>query len=399
MLKKVLMVLALVGSVACSSVDPKPFVCGAPAPAGKLFKVEKGTGRHIVVLKPSAGPWLTLPSGEIRKEVRNLTKDIQSLVSIYKVAKVDRYLKGLEGFSAVLTETQVELLRKDPRVKYVQMEGYKKINEIWNLDRMDQPNLPLDNVYLPGADGAGIHIFIIDTGLDESHPDFIGRIGEGFTVVGNSNEDGHGHGTHVAGTAAGTKYGVAKKVTIHGYRVLDSQGSGTDTDIIVAIDKVAEICKANGWACVANMSLGGSPAPALDEAVCKAIANGVTFVVAGGNDNLNACNYSPSRVDLAIVAGASTIDDYPASFSNDGKCITLYSPGLDVESDWPGGGTNKISGTSMASPGIAGAAALCLQKHPGSPAMVKQCVVDLAVKGVLNSVPADTPNSLVQVEK
>jgi subtilisin family serine protease len=224
-------------------------------------------------------------------------------------------------------------------------------------------------------------------------------VGEGFSVFGGEPGDGHGHGTHVTGTIAGTQWGVAKSATIHAVRVLDAEGSGTDSDVIRGIDWVTGHVQANRWPAVANMSLGGSAAPALDQALCNSIAAGITYAVAAGNDNLNACSYSPSRVKQALTLGASDVRDSSASFSNTGGCIDLYGPGVDVESAASGGGSTVFSGTSMASPHGAGTAALCLERHPGPPAAVSACVVDHSMPNTLSGVDSDTANKLLYVKE
>lgn len=306
---------------------------------------------------------------------------------------------------AVLAGTCVEPAA-DPAVASVVQDrtfhitGTQPSPPSWGLDRIDQRNLPLNGSYTyPDSAGQGVTAYVIDTGVRITHSDFGGRASNGYDAIDNDNtaQDGHGHGTHVAGTVAGTAYGVAKKAKVVGVRVLDNSGSGTTAQVVAGIDWVARNAVKPA---VANMSLGGGADSALDTAVRNAVASGVTFVVAAGNESTNASTKSPARVTEAITVGATTSSDARASYSNYGAVLDVFAPGSSITSAWNSGdsATNTISGTSMASPHVAGAAALHLADNPAAtPVQVASALTSAATTGVVTNPGTGSPNRLLYV--
>lgn len=288
----------------------------------------------------------------------------------------------------------------NPDVEYVEPVQYFYTNAIqsgatWGLDRVDQAPLPLDSTYTYFTDASDVHAYVIDTGINSRHVDFSGRIGNGIATVG-SGDDCNGHGTHVAGTIGGTTYGLAKNITLHGVKVFGCEG-GTTTDAIVqGINWVANNAQ---FPAVANMSLGGGVSTALDSATDNLINRGVVTVVAAGNDNANACNYSPARTPNAITVASSTRNDGRSSFSNYGSCVDIFAPGSSITAPWFDSATSvkTISGTSMASPHVAGAAALYLSENPSAtPAQVAAALTSNATVGAISNVTG-APNKLLNV--
>jgi subtilisin family serine protease len=312
------------------------------------------------------------------------------------------YAHALNGFSAEMTEDEAIALADDPGVLYVEEDQEMEIvttqsNATWGLDRIDQVNLPLSASYTYTSTGSGVHAYIIDTGIRTSHTQFGGRASVGFDAVGDGRNgiDCNGHGTHVSGTVGGSTYGVAKSVSLVAVRVLSCSGSGSTSGVIAGVDWVTahRIRPA-----VANMSLGGGVSTALDTAVRNSIASGVTYAIAAGNSNANANTSSPARVSEAITVGSSTRTDARSSFSNFGSVVDIFAPGSSITSAWATSdtATNTISGTSMATPHVAGVAARFLQTNTtASAATVRNALVDAASLNKLSGIPSGTANRLL----
>ncbi|HEX9994866.1 MAG TPA: S8 family peptidase [Acidimicrobiales bacterium] len=317
------------------------------------------------------------------------------------------YSHAVNGYAAVVPDASLAALRADPAVASVsashtfRVSGQQANPPSWGLDRIDQQALPLNDRYRWNSDGTGVTAYVIDTGVFTGHNDFGGRASSGFDAIdGGAADDCHGHGTHVAGTIGGTTYGVAKNVTIKAVRVLDCGGSGTTAQVVAGIDWVTGDHDP-GEPAVANMSLGGSADNVLDQAVRNSIADGVSYAIAAGNGDpffgfpLDACTQSPARVGEAMTIGASDIQDRAASFSNYGTCIDWFAPGVNITSAWIGGAnaSNRISGTSMATPHTAGVAAQFLQTNPtATPAQVRNAIFRRTTKNIVTQTP-QTPNN------
>ena len=312
------------------------------------------------------------------------------------------YAHAINGFSAWMSDDRALALSDDPDVKFVEEDQFMtatvtQSNPPWGLDRIGQRDLPLNQTYSYTSTGAGVSVYIIDTGIRVTHTQFGGRASVGFDAVrdGQNGNDCNGHGTHVSGTVGGSTFGVAKSVRLFAVRVLSCSGSGSNAGVIAGVDWVT----ANRVRpAVANMSLGGSVSTALDNAVRNSIASGVTYAIAAGNSNANAANFSPARVAEAITVGATTMTDARSSFSNFGAGVDIFAPGSAILSAWRTSdtATNTISGTSMATPHVAGVAARFLQNNPGaSAATVRNELVAQATLNHLSGIPAGTANRLL----
>jgi subtilisin family serine protease len=375
--------------VVCSALSAGLAFAGGQ---GDLRKASKNPvkGSYIVVLEEDA-------------EIRDLPAVASEMAYKHFGRLGHVYERALRGFSVEMTEGQARALARDPRVAWVEEDAVVELeatqsNATWGLDRIDQRDRPLNGTYVYDRTGSGVKAYIIDTGILASHSEFGGRVISGYTAIsdGRGTSDCNGHGTHVAGTVGGSIYGVAKSVTLVPVRVLDCNGSGTNSGVIAGVDWVTSNHGA-GQPAVANMSLGGGASSALDTAVKNSIADGVTYVVASGNSNADACNYSPARVPEAITVNSSTSSDARSSFSNYGSCTDIFAPGSSITSAWytSNTATNTISGTSMASPHVAGVAALYLQGNTSaSPSTVWGAIRDSASVNKISGVNG-SPNRLV----
>lgn len=333
-----------------------------------------------------------------------VTDMTNGLASKHDMTITKTFGHALGGFAAKMNKKTLAAMISDPSVDFIEQDQIVTTraiqnNATWGLDRVDESDLPLDGFYEFNFDGSGVDAYIIDTGIRASHAQFGGRVSNnGFTAIndGRGTTDCNGHGTHVAGTVGSQTYGVAKNVNLIAVRVLGCNGSGSNAGVIDGVNYVAQ--NASGPS-VANMSLGGGNSTALDRAVENAISRGVTFVVAAGNSNANACSGSPNRVPAALTVGSTTSSDTRSSFSNFGSCVDLFAPGSSITSAWSTSdtATRTISGTSMAAPHVAGVVALYMDQTPSvTPSQVENAIESAAVTGRLSSIGTGSPNLLLQ---
>ncbi|MDX3656779.1 S8 family peptidase [Streptomyces sp. ID05-26A] len=388
-LRRHVAIAAALGIASTAMWTPTAIAEQAVLPGAGAQAVE---GSYIVVLKDGA------------------RTPASALASRYQGNVKHTYSAALNGFSVTgMSERQARRLAADPDVQFVERNTFATIqatqsNPTWGLDRIDQANLPLSKSYTYPNTASNVTAYVLDTGIRKTHSEFEGRASDGYDFIDNDAvaQDCQGHGTHVAGTVGGKTYGVAKKAKLVGVRVLDCNGSGAWDGIIRGIDWVT----ANGKKpAVVNMSLGGSGTnSSLENAVRRSISAGFTYVLAGGNSGQDACNFTPARTPEAITVGASDRTDkrsiYSAGSSNHGKCLDIWAPGSDITSASHSNdtGTRSMGGTSMASPHVAGAAALHLSANPSAtPAQVRNALVGAATPNKLTDIKTGSPNLLLKV--
>jgi subtilisin family serine protease len=384
----VVAVIAITASAQASARGDAPARLARPAPIAD---------EYIVVLKGA------LPIEPTQRSEKEAKADDERVASSVGATPLYEYDADLKGFAAHLTGAQLRRLRHSTLVKYVEHvqrvvkdAARTQTNPPWDLDRIDQQALPLDSTYHYASAGAGVSIFVVDTGIQAENPDFGSRASLAFNAIDNQHADRNGHGTFVAGLAGGTQWGVAKHAKLVGVKVLGPTGSGTTASVIYGINWVTEHHVRDKS--VALVSLGGGASPAMDTAVTRLVESGVFVSSPAGNDNKNACNYSPSRAPAVFTVAASDLNDRKASFSNSGPCVDAYAPGVSVTSDWITGKHNTLSGTSMAAGIVAGIAALYLADHASTPADTTTWILDHATADVIHGNPVGTANRLVYTD-
>ena len=364
---------------ACADQPSEPAANSMKAPA-PLYSVSGKAidGSYIVVMKEGANP--------------------RAVAAVAGVNPHFVYEAALNGFAGELNEGQLNALQHNPNVAYVEPDQEFTADATvtaasWGLDRIDQRSRPLSGTYTYNNTATAVRAYVIDTGIQTNHPDFGGRASAVYDALGGNGQDCNGHGTHVAGTIGGATYGIARGVMLRAVRVLNCSGSGATSGIIAAVDWV----RVNGiHPAVANMSLGGGFSSSLNTAVNNLANSGIFIAVAAGNENQNACNVSPASASAAYTTAATTSTDAKASYSNWGSCVDGYAPGSSIKSDWIGSATNTISGTSMASPHVAGVAALYKGNFgDAASSTIVSWINNNATAGLVTGNITGTPNRLL----
>ncbi len=375
---------------------------GGAIHAAPLLKAARSIqDQYIVVLKEGVAkhPGAAGPLANLFR----VPQIANEMAFVHGGAILQVYEHALQGFAVRLSVQAAQALARDSRVAFIEEDGEAYLtatqsSSVWGLDRINQRSRPLDGLYTYFRGAGNVNVYVIDTGIRATHKEFDVRVYPGYTAIndGRGTDDCNGHGTHVAGTIGGVTYGVAKGVTLYPVRVFDCTGQSSSWSTVIAgVDWVtANAAKP----AVANMSIGGSASSAIDTAVRNSINSGVTYVIAAGNNNGDACSYSPSRVTEAIIVGATDSNDVRASFSDYGTCVDLFAPGVGVTSAWDTSDTATavLDGTSMATPHVAGVAALYLASNPtATPSQVASSIVNSASRGKLTSIGTGSPNLLL----
>ncbi|HET7234306.1 MAG TPA: S8 family peptidase [Longimicrobium sp.] len=376
--RSVMLVGAALALAACS--DQSPTAANGRQAVAPVRLAQSGgiDGSYVVVLNDGANP--------------------RSVAAVAGVNPHFVYTAVVNGFSAELNQGQLNALQHNPSVAYIEQDQTYSVattqsGATWGIDRIDQRNRPLSGTYTYTTTASNVTAYIIDTGIQASHPQFGGRASAVYDALGGTGADCNGHGTHVAGTIGSSTYGVAKGVRLRAVRVLDCNGSGATSGIISALDWVRVNAAKPA---VANMSLGGGLSSTLNTAATNLANSGVFLAVAAGNENQNACNVSPASASGTLTVAASTSTDAKASYSNWGSCVDVYAPGSSITSTWLNSGTNTISGTSMASPHAAGVGALYKGTFgDAASSTVVSWIINNSTANVITGNVTGTPNRLL----
>lgn len=381
--------VAVMGTAGAATIRPttRPEALGQIRLAGARDAVPDS---YLVILKSAPGAGVAITARAMTARHGGVVRQTWSA--------------ALHGFELRGSARSARELAADPRVAYVEQNRVLHLLDTqdnppsFGLDRVDQRRLPLDGRFTAPSAADNVQAFIIDSGIRVTHQDFGGRATFAFNAVGDGiDTDCNGHGTHVAGTVGGSQFGLAKGVQLIAVKVVDCNGAGDVASIVNGVNFVTQNATRPA---VANMSLGGGASQTIDDAVNASIASGVTYAIAAGNENQDACNTSPARVPAAITVGATDQSDRRASFSNFGTCLDIFAPGVDITSDFANAddGVQVLSGTSMSTPHVTGAAALVLALHPDfTPQQVRDSLVNNATRNIVAGAGGGSPNRFLFV--